>query len=287
MTRVKGNLERELALRQRYRKERLMMLLVGLGTGMAFLILILVLIYAMIQGAGALNLDFFLKDVRPPGEVGGGLRQAIVGTLIVNGLALLIALPFGLAAGILLAEYPDHPVNPYLRLLSDTLNGMPAILFGLLAFILIVKPMGGFSGLSGAFALGFLMIPILAKSTEGVLGLVAKEIREAGLALGLPRWRVILSLVLPTARAGLITGILLAFARAAGEAAPLLFTAFGSPFLELNPLNPMDTLPLRLYVLSISPYEEWHRQAWAAGLVLFGLVTLTSLLARWATRRRF
>lgn len=279
-------LERELALRSRYRKERFMMTLVGLGTGLAFLILFLVMAYALAQGASALNLDFFLKDMLPPGETGGGVRQAIVGTLIVDGLGLLIALPFGLAAGILLAEYPDHPVNPYLRLLSDTLNGMPAILFGLLAFVLVVKPMGGFSGLSGAFALGFLMIPILTRSAEGVLGLVPKEIREAGLALGLPRWRVILSLVLPTARAGLITGVLLAFARAAGEAAPLLFTAFGSPLLELNPLKPMDTLPLRLFTFAISPYEDWHRQAWAAGLVLFGLITLTSLLARWASRRR-
>lgn len=280
------SLERELALRSRYRKERFMMTLVGLGTGLAFLILFLVMAYALAQGASALNLDFFLKDMLPPGETGGGVRQAIVGTLIVDGLGLLIALPFGLAAGILLAEYPDHPVNPYLRLLSDTLNGMPAILFGLLAFVLVVKPMGGFSGLSGAFALGFLMIPILTRSAEGVLGLVPKEIREAGLALGLPRWRVILSLVLPTARAGLITGVLLAFARAAGEAAPLLFTAFGSPLLELNPLKPMDTLPLRLFTFAISPYEDWHRQAWAAGLVLFGLITLTSLLARWASRRR-
>ncbi|MGC8903742.1 phosphate ABC transporter permease PstA [Thermus sp.] len=278
---------KDLALRQRYRVERLMMALVALGTFLAFLVLFLVLAYAFFQGVGALNLDFFLKDMRPPGETGGGLRQAIVGTLIVDGLGLLIALPFGLAAGILLAEYPDHPVNPYLRLLSDTLNGMPAILFGLLAFILVVKPMGGFSGLSGAFALGFLMIPILARSTEGVLSLVPKEVREAGLALGLPRWRVILSLVLPTARAGLVTGVLLAFARAAGEAAPLLFTAFGSPLLELNPLKPMDTLPLRLFVFAISPYEDWHRQAWAAGLVLFGFITLTSLLARWASRRRF
>ncbi|GAA6756434.1 hypothetical protein QT17_00190 [Thermus sp. 2.9] len=279
------NREEGIVLKRRYRVERLMKALVAFGTLLAFLVLLLVLVYALVQGVGALNPDFFLQDMRPPGERGGGLRQAIVGTLIVDSLGLLIALPFGLAAGILLAEYPDHPINPYLRLLSDTLNGMPAILFGLLAFVLVVKPMGGFSGLSGAFALGFLMIPILARSTEGVLSLVPKEIREAGLALGLPRWRVILSLVLPAARSGLITGTLLAFARAAGEAAPLLFTAFGNPFLELNPFKPMDTLPLRLFNFAISPYEDWHRQAWAAGLVLFALIALTSLLARWASRR--
>ncbi|MCL5964398.1 MAG: phosphate ABC transporter permease PstA, partial [Deinococcus sp.] len=224
--------------------------------------------------------------MKPPGQAGGGLRQAIVGTLLVDGVGVLIALPFGIAAGVLLSEYPDHPLNVPVRLMADTLNGMPAILKGLVAFVLIVKPMGGFSGLSGGVALGFIMVPIITRATEGVLSLVPREIREAGLALGLPRWQVILALVLPVARAGIVTGVLLAFARAAGEAAPLLFTSFGSPFLETNLLKPIDTLPLRLFQFAISPYEDWHRQAWAAGLVLFAMIVLTSLLARWATRRR-
>ncbi|MER3450875.1 MAG: phosphate ABC transporter permease PtsA [Thermus sp.] len=273
------------ALRARYRRDRFMQALVALGTVMALLVLFLVMAYALLKGFSALNFGFFTQDMRPPGETGGGLRQAIVGTLIVDGLALVLALPFGLAAGVLMAEYKEHPLAPVVRLLGDTLNGMPAILFGLLAFLLVVKPMGGFSALSGAVALGFLMVPIIARATEGVLLLVPKEIREAGLALGLPRWRVILSLVLPTARAGLVTGVMLAFARAAGEAAPLLFTAFGNPFLSFDPSKPMDTLPLRLFQFAISPYEDWHRLAWGAGLVLFALIVLASALARLAIRR--
>ena len=273
------------ALKARYRRDRFMQLLVALGTALSLLVLFLVMAYALLKGFSALNLDFFTHDMRPPGEVGGGLRQAILGTLIVDGLALLLALPFGLSAGILMAEYKEHPLAPVVRLLGDTLNGMPAILFGLLAFILVVKPMGGFSALSGSVALGFLMVPIIARATEGVLLLVPKEIREAGLALGLPRWRVILSLVLPTARAGLVTGVVLAFARAAGEAAPLLFTAFGNPFLSFDLFKPIDTLPLRLFQFAISPYEDWHRLAWGAGLVLFALILLASALARLATRR--
>lgn len=276
---------KELALKARYRRDRFMQVLLALGTVLSLLVLFLVMAYALLKGLSAINLDFFTQDMRPPGEVGGGLRQAILGTLVVDGLALLLALPFGLSAGILMAEYKEHPLVPLVRLLGDTLNGMPAILFGLLAFILVVKPMGGFSALSGSVALGLLMVPIIARATEGVLLLVPKEIREAGLALGLPRWRVILSLILPTARAGLVTGVMLAFARAAGEAAPLLFTAFGNPFLSFDLSKPIDTLPLRLFQFAISPYDDWHRLAWGAGLVLFALILLASALARLATRR--
>lgn len=273
------------SLRARYNRDRLMLALCVFGTFIASLPLLLVLGFAVVNGIGALNFDFFTQDQKPPGELGGGMRQAILGTLILNGLAVLLAIPFGVGAGILMSEYPDHPLNPPLRILSDTLNGMPALLKGLLAYVLIVKPMGGFSGLAGAVALAFIMIPIIAKTTEAVLRLVPWTIREAGLALGLPRWRVVMSLVLPAARAGVVTGILLALARAAGEAAPLLFTAFGNSFLQLNVLQPMDSLPLRLFAYAISPYEDWHRQAWAAALVLVVLLVGTSALARWATRR--
>lgn len=274
------------SLQARYNRDRVMMALLLLGTALAALPLLLLLGYALIEGFTSLNWDFFTKTQKPPGELGGGMAQAIVGTIILNGVGLLLAIPFGLAAGILLSEYPEHPLNPPLRVLSDTLNGMPAILKGLLAYVLIVKPMGGFSGLSGAVALAFIMLPILAKSTESVLRLVPWTIREAGLGLGLPRWRVILSLVFPAARAGVVTGMLLALSRAAGEAAPLLFTAFGNVYMQLNLLQPMDSLPVRLYTYAVSPYDDWHRQAWAAGLVLLGLIVLTSLLARWATRGR-
>ena len=274
-------------MRGRYLRDRFMLLLLILGTALTLLPLALVLVHALVQGASVLRPELFLQDFAPPGEERGGLRQAILGTLIVDGLALLLAVPIGMAAGILLAEYPEHPINPLVRLMSDTLNGMPAILKGLLAFMLVVKPMGSFSGLAGSLALAFLMIPIIARATAGVLRLVPWSLREAGLALGLPRWRVTLALVLPAARAGVITGILLALARAAGEAAPLLFTAFGNNFFNLDPLKPMDTLPLRLFQYAVSPYEVWHRLAWAAALILVLLIVLTSLLARWATRRRF
>lgn len=273
-------------LRARYTRDRLILIVVIIGTILAALPLTLVLGYALVNGFSSLNWDFFTQGPKPPGELGGGMAPAIVGTLIITGAGLLMATPFGIGAGILLAEYPDNKLNPTLRLLSDTLNGMPAILKGLLAYVLVVKAQGSFSGLSGALAMAFIMIPIIAKTTESVLKLVPWNIREAGLALGLPRWRVIMSLVLPAARAGVVTGLLLATARAAGEAAPLIFTAFGNSLLTYNLLQPMDALPLRLYAYAISPYEDWHRQAWAAALVLLALIVLTSLVARWVTRGR-
>jgi len=272
------------SLRRRYFRDRLMQLLVYLGTLVVLLPLFFILYYVFVQGIGALNLEFFTREPAPPGEAGGGMLPAIVGSLVVDLLALFFAAVFGIAAGILLAEYPDHPLNPFLRLVSDVMAGLPAILMGLVAFVLVVKPMGHFSGLSGAVALALIMVPIITRATEGVLKLIPWEITEAGLALGLPRWRVISSLVLPAARGGILTGLMLALARGAGEAAPLLFTAFGNPFLTLNPLEPMDTLPLKLYVYAISPYEDWHRQAWGAALILAAAIMLANYLARRATR---
>jgi len=271
-------------LRRRYLRDRVMQLLVYLGTLVVLLPLFFILYYVFAQGIGALNLEFFTREPAPPGEEGGGMLPAIVGSLVVDLLALFFAAVFGIAAGILLAEYPDHPLNPFLRLVSDVMAGLPAILMGLVAFVLVVKPMGHFSGLSGAVALALIMVPIITRATEGVLKLIPWEITEAGLALGLPRWRVILSLVLPAARGGILTGLMLALARGAGEAAPLLFTAFGNPFLTLNPLEPMDTLPLKLYVYAISPYEDWHRQAWGAALILAAAIMLANYLARRVTR---
>jgi len=272
-------------LRRRYLRDRLMQLLVYLGTLVVLIPLFFILYYVFVQGIGALNWEFFTRPPAPPGEGGGGMLPAIVGSLIVDTLALLFAAVFGIAAGILLAEYPDHPLNPILRLVADVMAGLPAILMGLVAFVLVVQPMGHFSGLSGSVALALIMVPIIIRSTEGVLKLIPWEITEAGLALGLPRWRVILSLVLPAARGGIVTGLMLALARGAGEAAPLIFTAFGNPFLTFNPLEPMDTLPLKLYVYAISPYEDWHRQAWGAALLLAAAIMVTNYLARRAMRR--
>lgn len=257
-----------------------------LGTLLVLLPLVMILAYVFVQGVGALNWNFFTQGPRPPGEAGGGMLPAIVGSLIIDFIALAIAAVFGLAAGVVLAEYPDHRLNPLLRLVSDVMAGLPAILMGLVAFALVVRPMGHFSGFSGAVALALLMIPIIARATEGVLRLIPWELREAGLALGLPRWRVILNLVLPAAKGGILTGLMLALARGAGEAAPLLFTAFGNPFLVFDPLRPMDSLPLKIYVYAISPYEDWHRQAWGAALLLAFLIMISSYLARRALRAR-
>ena len=281
-------------LRRRYRRDQLMVVLLVVGTLAVLIPLLIIVWYVVSQGFSALTLEFFTEDLGSPARATQGrptgLGHTILGTLVVDGLALLIAVPIGIGAGIMLAEFPDHPLNPPLRILNDTLNGMPAILKGLLAWALIVKPMGTFSGLSGAVALSFVMLPIVARATEGVLRIIPWSIREAGLALGLPRWRVVLNTVLPAARVGVVTGVLIAFARAAGEAAPLLFTAFGNNFFSSTPmrylLGPVDTLPARLYSLAISPYREWHAMGWAAGIVLLALVIVTFAAARLLTRQR-
>lgn len=281
-------------LRRRYRRDRLMIGLLVLATAAVLFPLLVIVWYVVANGIGALTVDFFTQDLGSPARAlqgrPTGLGHTIIGTMVVDGLALLIAVPIGVGAGIMLSEYPDHPLNPVLRVLNDTLNGMPAILKGLLAFSLIVKPMGTFSGFSGGVALAFVMLPIVARATEGVLRIIPWSIREAGLALGLPRWRVVLNTVLPAARVGVVTGILIAFARAAGEAAPLLFTAFGNNYFSSTPLRyltgPVDTLPARLYSLAISPYKEWHAMGWGAGVILLALVIVTFVGTRLVTRRR-
>ncbi|WP_457638171.1 phosphate ABC transporter permease PstA [Oceanithermus sp.] len=272
-------------LRRRYLRDRLMVGLVYLGTAAVLLPLFFILAYVFIKGIGALNWNFFTKPPAPPGEAGGGMLPAIVGTFIIDLMALAMGGLLGLGGGVLLAEYPDHFLNRPLRMVANVLGGIPAILMGLFAFVLVVVPMGGFSAFSGSVALAILMIPIIMRSTEEVLKLLPWELREAGLALGQPRWRVTLSLILPAAKGGIVTGLLLALARAAGEAAPLLFTAFGNQFLSFNPLGPMDSLPLKIYVYAISPYEDWIQQAWGAALLLALLLMITNLLARRAMRR--
>ncbi len=284
-------------LQRRYWRDRLMLGLVILGSAAVLVPLLIVIWYVVSQGVMALNLDFFTKDLGSPAraQLGQptGLAQSILGTIFIDLTALLLAVPVGIAAGIMLAEYREHPLNGILRTLNDTMNGMPAVLKGMLVFALVVRPSGTFSGFAGALALFIVMLPIIARATEGALTLVPWSIREAGLALGLPRWRVILATVLPVARPGLVTGALIAFARAAGEAAPLLLTSLGNNFLPRNPWNPLeyltnaaDTLPQRLYSLTVSPYKDWHAMGWAAGIVLIALVIAVFLVGRLLTGRR-
>ncbi|HGY08491.1 MAG TPA: phosphate ABC transporter permease PstA [Oceanithermus profundus] len=272
-------------LRRRYLRDRIMVAFVYLGTLVVLLPLGFILVHVFLSGVGALNWDFFTKPPAPPGEPGGGMLPAIVGTFVIDLMALAMGGALGLGGGVLMAEYPEHPLNRPLRLVANVLGGVPAILMGLFAFVVVVLPMGGFSAFSGSVALAVLMIPIIMRATEEVLRMLPWELREAGLALGLPRWRVTLSLVLPAAKGGIVTGLLLALARAAGEAAPLLFTAFGNSFLSFDPLGPMDSLPLKIYVYAISPYEDWIRQAWGAALLLVLLLMVTNYLARRAVRR--
>ena len=281
-------------LRQRNIRDQIMVGLLYLSTIIVMTPLLIIIGYVIINGMSAISWDFFTQELGSPARAmqgqPTGLVHTILGTIVVDVLALIMAVPVGVGAGVMLSEYPDHKLNPLLRILNDTLNGMPAILKGLLAFALIVKPMGTFSGLAGGIALAFVMIPIIARSTESALMTIPWSIREAGLAIGLPRWRVVMSTVIPAARTGLVTGFLIAFARAAGEAAPLMFTSFGNNYLPNHwsgmIFGPVDTLPQRLYSLAISPYREWHAMGWAAGIVLLGLVIILFVSARLLTREK-
>ena len=273
-----------MTVRARYIRDGVMRSLLIASTLFIVVPLLIIISYVLINGIGALNWNFFTVELGSPARAmqgrPTGLAHSIVGTVIIDLMALAFAAPVGIAAGIMLSEYPDNPINPPLRVLSSTLNGMPEILMGLLAFALVVRPFGGFSAVSGSVALAFVMFPIIARSVESVLRTTPWSLREVGLALGLPRWRVIISTVLPAAKTGILTGVLIAFARAAGEAAPLLFTSFGQNYMNLDPGRAMDTLPQRLYSLAISPYREWHAMGWAAAIVLLVFVMTCFFVAR-------
>ncbi len=281
-------------LRQRNIRDYIMVSLLVLSTVLVLTPLIIIIGYVIINGLGAISIDFFTQELGSPARAmqgrPTGLVHSILGTLVVDTIGVILAIPIGVGAGIMLSEYPEHKLNPLLRVLNDTLNGMPAILKGLLAFAIIVRPMGTFSGLAGGVALAFVMIPIIARATESALLTIPWSIREAGLAIGLPRWRVVMSTIVPAARTGLITGFLIAFARAAGEAAPLMFTSFGNNYLPTHwtgmIFGPVDTLPQRLYSLAISPYAEWHTMGWAAGIVLLVFVVALFTGAQLLTRQK-
>jgi phosphate transport system permease protein len=273
-----------MALRRRRLRGALFEGLCALASFAGVGILLAILIYIVRQGAGALDLAFFTATPKPVGETGGGIANAIVGTLLIVAVAAAIALPIGIGAGIYLAEFGRGRFADLVRLVADVLTGVPSIVIGILAYELVVVTMHRFSALAGGVALAALMLPPLVRTTEEILRLVPGEYREAALALGAPRWRTVLTVVVPAATGGLITGVMLALARAAGETAPLLFTAFGNNFWNLNPGQPTAALPLQIYQYAISPYDDWHRQAWAAALVLVTIVFVLSALARLATR---
>jgi len=265
-------------------------LMVGLmlvAVALAVLPLLLILANLIIKGADSLSLAFFTRMPVPAGESGGGVLHAIVGTLTIVGLASLIGLPVGVSAGIYCAEYPGTRLAKATRFLADVMNGTPSIVVGVFAWTLIVARQKHFSALAGSVALAMLMIPMVMRTTEELIKLVPHSLREAALALGYPRWRTSISIIVRTAFPGIVTGSLLAVARVAGETAPLLFTALGSQFLSFNINEPMAALPLTVYTYAIGPYEEWHRYAWATALVLIIVVFVLSVAARLATRRKF
>ncbi|MBI4502078.1 MAG: phosphate ABC transporter permease PstA [Gemmatimonadetes bacterium] len=239
------------------------------------------------KGVSSVNWDFFVNSPAAPGEPGGGVANAIVGTLIIVGLGALAGLPVGIGAGIYLAEYGTNRFSWIVRFVADVLNGTPSIVVGIFAWTWMVKPMGHFSALAGGVALALLMIPMVTRTTEEMVRLVPHSLTEAALALGYSRWRTSLGIAVRTAWPGIMTGALVAVARIAGETAPLLFTALGNLNFRLDILQPMQTLSLQIYVYATGPFEEWHRLAWGAALVLMALVLVFGLAARYATRARF
>jgi phosphate transport system permease protein len=257
-----------------------------LSTLLVILPLVAIFIYLIIKGASSLNLDFFTKIPAPVGETGGGMANAIVGSVTLLALASLIGVPVGIGGGVYLAEFGrGTKLANAVRFTADVLNGVPSIVMGLAAYSLIVVPQHHFSALAGGIALGIMMIPTICRTTEEMLLMVPHAVREAALGLGVPNWRSVLSITIKTASPGLITGCMLAFARVAGETAPLIFTALGNDFWSTSLNEPIAALPLQIYVYAISPYDDWHRLAWAGALVLIFLIVLAVSLVRFVTSR--
>jgi len=261
-------------------------------TGVAVLTVILVLVplfavfaYLVYRGVGSINWAFLTQTPKPVGEAGGGMANAIVGSAFILALASILGVPVGVGAGIYLAEFGRNRFGDVIRFTADVLNGVPSIVVGIVAYSIVVLSQKHFSALAGGVALAIMMIPTITRTTEEMLLLVPQALREAAYGLGVSRWRTTLSITLRTATSGVITGIMLAFARVAGETAPLLFTAFGNQFWNLRANQPTAALPLQIFNYAISPYDEWHRQAWAGALVLIILIVTAVAAVRFAVRR--
>lgn len=241
--------------------------------------------YLVYRGIGSINWAFLTQTPKPVGEAGGGMANAIAGSVFILAIASIIGVPFGVGAGIYLAEFGRNRFGSAVRFTADVLNGVPSIVVGIVAYSIVVLYQKHFSALAGGVALSIMMVPTICRTTEEMLLLVPQALREAAYGLGIPRWRTTLSIVLRTATSGVITGIMLAFARVAGETAPLLFTAFGNQFWNFRYNEPTAALPLQIFVYAISPYDEWHRQAWAGALVLIILIVTAVAAVRYVVRR--
>ncbi len=258
------------------------------AVGAAILVLVplmAIFVYLLMKGIGTVNLAFLTQTPKPVGEPGGGMANAIVGSGVILLISSAIGIPVGIGCGIYLAEYGRNRFGDFVRFTADVLNGVPSIVIGIVAYSLVVVPQKHFSAYSGGIALAIMMVPTVARASEEMLLMVPNNIREAALGLGIPKWRTTLSITLRTASAGVITGCMLAFARVAGETAPLLFTAFGNQYWNLNPNQPTAALPLQIFVYAISPFDEWHRQAWAGSLILIVLIVVAVAAVRIVTSR--
>ncbi len=275
------------ALRIIWRKSLnyVMLTLTGVAAFAVVSVLFLILGYLIWNGGTSLSLNFFTQLPKPVGETGGGMANAIVGSLKLLFLAAIMGLPVGLLTGVYLAEFGGKTFSFVVRYTTDLLNGVPSIVIGIFAYSLVVLPVKHFSALAGGVALGIMVIPITVRSTEEFLRAVPGSMREAAMALGASKWKTIATVVLPAASGGILTGMLLALARVAGETAPLLFTAFGNRFWSQGWGQPIASLPVMIYTYAVAPYDDWHRQAWAAGLVLLGLVLISNLGARFILAR--
>lgn len=254
-------------------------------TAMSVLILFIIVAYITVSGIGGIDLAFFIETPKPLGEAGGGIAQAILGTFEMLIVGALIAVPIGVGTAVYLAEYGGGWFASTVRFCLELLASLPSIVIGVFVWAVVVRSLGSFSGFAGAIALSFIMIPIIARSVEEILRLVPNSLREAGLALGVPRWRVIIGVVIPTVLPGIVTGIVLSIARAAGETAPLLLTALGNEFINYDLSRPMAAIPLQIYNYAISPYDDWHQKAWAATLVLVLVVAIFSGAIRFTMRK--
>ena len=265
---------------------RVMLALCGAGAALAVLVMAFILGYTLVKGISYINIGFLTNAAAPVGQPGGGMRNEIIGTLILVGLGTIISVPIGLFCGIFVAEYASPRVATVVRFAADMLAGVPSIVVGVFAYALLVRPLHSFSALSAGVALAIIMVPVVARSAEEALKLVPVSQREAALALGITRWRSVVSVVVPGAMTGIITGIVLGVARIAGETAPLMFTALGNNFGFSGLLKPIAALPLQIFNYAMSPYPDWQRQAWAGAFVLIVLVLGLSIAARWLSGRR-
>jgi phosphate transport system permease protein len=248
--------------------------------------LFLVIYFLIARGLGSVDWNFFTQLPKPTGEVGGGMANAIVGTMVLLAMASVVGVPIGVFGGIYLAEYGSDRANDWIRFAADVLNGVPSIVWGMVVYLVLVVPFKGYSAYAGGVALGFMMVPLVMRTTEEVLVLVPQSYREAALALGVARWKVIMVIVVRTALKGITTGVIVALARIAGETAPLLFTVLGNTFWNHNLKEPIAALPLQIFAYAISPYDDWHRQAWAGALVLMALILALNITVRVLSRDR-